>query len=59
MNLMAPQMPVQRRDVARDGEHPAVVVGDIAARPRSAAHIIVFANEKGGVGLPRDYRHTA
>jgi chromosome partitioning protein len=31
-------------------EHPAVVVQDIARRRRPDAHIIVFANEKGGVG---------
>lgn len=39
-----------RRDVALDGEHPRVVVGDIASRPRGNARIITVANEKGGVG---------
>lgn len=39
-----------RRDVAVDGEHPRVVVADIAARPRGPARIITVANEKGGVG---------
>lgn len=32
------------------GEHPSVVIRDIASRPRSQGHLIVFANEKGGVG---------
>lgn len=31
-------------------EHPAVVLGDLAGRPRPRGHIITFANEKGGVG---------
>ncbi|MGE3690640.1 MAG: division plane positioning ATPase MipZ [Novosphingobium sp.] len=39
-----------RRDVALDGEHPGIVVGDIANRPRPHARIITVANEKGGVG---------
>lgn len=38
------------RDVSVDGEHPLVVVSDIAARPRGSARIITLANEKGGVG---------
>lgn len=33
-----------------DGEHPAVVLRDICSKPRPNGHIIVFANEKGGVG---------
>jgi chromosome partitioning protein len=33
-----------------DGEHPAVIVGDIASRPRPRGHVITLANEKGGVG---------
>lgn len=33
-----------------DGEHPHVVVADIASRPPTTAHVITFANEKGGVG---------
>ncbi|MBY0520796.1 MAG: division plane positioning ATPase MipZ [Sphingomonas sp.] len=39
-------------------EDPAVVVRDIASRPRSAGHIIVFANEKGGVGKSTLAFHT-
>lgn len=39
-----------RRNVSVDGEHPAVVVADIAVRPRGPARIITVANEKGGVG---------
>lgn len=39
-----------RRDVSVDGEHPGVVVADIAARPRGPAKIFTLANEKGGVG---------
>ncbi len=41
------------------GEHPSVVVRDIASRPRSAGHLIVFANEKGGVGKSTLAFHTA
>lgn len=33
-----------------DGVHPSVLLRDIASRLRPNAHIIVFANEKGGVG---------
>jgi len=32
------------------GVHPSVVLRDVASRLRPNAHIIVFANEKGGVG---------
>ena len=41
-------LPYGRR--ATDGEHPAVVVGDIASRPALPGKVIAFANEKGGVG---------
>jgi chromosome partitioning protein len=41
---------VSRRDVSVDGEHPDVIVADVASRARPAARIIVVANEKGGVG---------
>lgn len=37
-------------DLRNDGEHPAVVMRDIATRPKPPSHIITFANEKGGVG---------
>jgi chromosome partitioning protein len=33
-----------------DGVHPSVVLRDVASRLRLGAHVIVFANEKGGVG---------
>ena len=36
-------------DRARD-EHPSVVLRDLDARRRPQGHVIVFANEKGGVG---------
>ena len=39
-----------RRDVSVDGEHPSLVVADVATRPRGPAKIITVANEKGGVG---------
>lgn len=39
-----------RRDISVDGEHPGVVIGDIANRARPNARIITVANEKGGVG---------
>lgn len=35
---------------ARGDEHPAVVLKDLAGRRRPDGHLIVFANEKGGVG---------
>ena len=41
------------------GEHPSVVVRDIAARPRQQGHLIVFANEKGGVGKSTFAFHAA
>jgi chromosome partitioning protein len=51
MNVVTPiGQFASRRDVAVDGEHPRIVVGDIASRPRSGARIITVANEKGGVG---------
>jgi chromosome partitioning protein len=38
------------RIASTDGEHPAVIVGDVASRPRPRGHVITLANEKGGVG---------
>lgn len=42
-----------------DGEHPGVVLADVNRRPRIKARIVVFANEKGGVGKSTLAFHTA
>ncbi len=40
-------------------EHPAVVLQDLEGRRRPAAHIVAFANEKGGVGKSTFAFHCA
>ncbi len=41
------------------GEHPSVVLRDVASRPRHHGHTIVFANAKGGVGKSTLAFHAA
>lgn len=43
-------VPTVRRDVLAEGIHPSVVLRDLLSRPRPSGHVLVFANEKGGVG---------
>ena len=45
-----PQAGAVEADRAYDGEHPSVTLRAVCSRPRPKAHVIVFANEKGGVG---------
>src|SRR5690606_41473517 len=40
-------------------EHPAVVLQDLEGRRRPAAHIVAFANEKGGFGKSTFAFHCA
>ncbi len=40
----------QAQPISGECDHPSVVLRDLASRRRPNGHVIVFANEKGGVG---------